>query len=79
MPDVLTIREAVARAKAEGIPISETALRRWVKSGAVPIRKAGNKHLIYFPNLMAYLRCEDGGDNRPATVAAGGIRRVDTI
>lgn len=79
MADVLTIREAVARAKAEGIPVSETALRRWIKSGAVPVRKAGNKQLLYFPNLEKYLRCEDGGDNRSATVVAGGIRRVDAI
>ena len=77
MADVLTIREAVTRAKAEGLPITESTLRRWVKSGAVPVRKAGNKQLIYFPNLERYLRCEDGGDNSPATVAASGIRRIE--
>ena len=76
MGNILTIREAIARAKAEGIPVSETALRRWVKTGAVPVRRAGNKQLIYFPNLEKYLRCEDGGDNCPATVAAPGIRRI---
>ena len=79
MPDVLTIREAVARAKAEGIPVSESALRRWIKSGAVPVRKAGNKQLLYFPNLEKYLRCEDGGDNSSAMVAVAGIRRVDAV
>ena len=77
MADVVTIREAVARAKAEGLPITENTLRRWVKSGAVPVRRAGNKQLIYFPNLERYLRCEDGGDNSPATVAAAGIRRIE--
>ena len=79
MPDVLTIREAVARAKAEGIPVSESAWRRWIKSGAVPVRKAGNKQLLYFPNLEKYLRCEDGGDNSSAMVAVAGIRRVDAV
>lgn len=79
MADVVTIREAVNRAKAEGLPITEHTLRRWVKSGAVPVRKAGNKQLLYFPNLVKYLQCEDGGDNSPATVAAAGIRRVDVI
>ena len=79
MADVVTIREAVTRAKAEGLPITENTLRRWVKSGAVPVRKAGNKQLIYFPNLERYLRCEDGGDNSPTAVAVGGIRRVDAI
>ena len=77
MGNILTIRQAVARAKAEGIPITETALRRWVKSGAVPVRKAGAKQLLYFPNLVAYLRCEDGGDIKPAEAAAGRIRPAD--
>lgn len=77
MPDVLTIRETVARAKAEGLPITETTLRRWVRSGSIPVRSAGNKQLIYYPNLVKYLQCEDGGDNCPATVAATGIRRIE--
>lgn len=78
MPDVVTIREAVQRAKAEGIPISEYSLRQLVITGAVPVRKVGKKSLLYFPNLARYLRCEDGADNVPATVAAApGIRRVD--
>ena len=79
MPDVLTIRETVARAKAEEICISESALRRWIKSGAIPVRKVGNKNLIYYPRLLAYLRCEDGGDNSPATAVVAGIRRVDVV
>lgn len=77
MADVLTIRETVNRAKAEGIGINESCLRRWVKCGAVPVRKAGNKQLIYYPNLLAYLRADDGGDILPATVAAPGIRRIE--
>lgn len=79
MADVLTIRETVARAKEEGYPISETCLRAWVRSGSIPVRRAGNKQLIYFPNLVKYLQCEDGGDNSPATVAAAGIRRVEVV
>lgn len=41
MPNVLTIREAVQRAKADGLPISEYTLRHWVRTGAVPTRKVG--------------------------------------
>lgn len=52
---VLTIREAVARAASEGIQISEYALRRWIKSGEVPARQAGNKTLVYYPILLDYL------------------------
>ena len=76
MGNILTIREAIARAKAEGIPVSETALRRWVKTGAVPVRRAGHKQLLFYPNLVRYLQCEDGGDNRPVADAPGGIRRI---
>lgn len=77
MPDVVTIREAAARAKAEGLPVSEYTLRRWISTGAIPIRRAGNKMLLYYPNLARYLRAEDGGDNHPAAVAGGSIRRID--
>lgn len=69
MADMLTIRQAVDRAKQEGIPISEYTLRRWVKSGAVPVRVAGSKQLIYFPNLVRYMQCVDGGDIKPPQVA----------
>lgn len=78
MPDVVTIREAVQRAKSDGLPVSEHALRRWVKTGAIPARKVGQKALIFYPNLVRYLQCEDGADNQPATaVAAPGIRRIN--
>lgn len=78
MPDVLTIREAVQRAKADGLPVSEYTLRQWVRTGAIPARKVGQKALLFYPNLVRYLQCEDGCDNVPAMVAAApGIRRVD--
>ena len=78
MPDVLTIREAVQRAKADGMKISEYTLRLWTKTGEIPTRRVGRKVLIYFPLLVRYLQCQDGDDNEPATVgAAQGIRRVD--
>ena len=77
MGNVVTIRGAVARAKAEGLPVSEYTLRGWIRAGVIPIRHAGSKMLLYYPNLVRYLQCEDGGDNSPATVAAAGIRRVE--
>lgn len=78
MGDVLTIREAVRRSRDEGMPVSEYALRRWVKVGAIPTRQAGTKTLVYFPRLVAFLTCEDGCDNAPATMGKSpGIRRVD--
>lgn len=78
MPNVVTVREAVKRAKQDGFPVSEYTLRQWIRTGVVPVRKAGTKILIFYPNLVRYLQCEDGGDNNPATVAAAsGIRRID--
>ena len=71
MADVLTIRGAVARAKTEGLPVSEYTLRGWIKTGVIPVRYAGSKTLIFYPNLVRYLQCDDGGDVAPPPVAAG--------
>ena len=76
MADVLTVREAVRRAGKEGLPVTEYSLRRWIKTGALPVRSVGNKALLFYPNLVRFLQCEDGADNAP-TPPAGGIRRVD--
>lgn len=71
MPNVVTIREAVQRAKADGLPVSEYTLRTWVRSGAIPARKAGQKALIFYPNLVAYLRCDGSSAGVGATTPAG--------
>ena len=75
MPDVMTIREAVTRARSEGLPVSEYTLRRWVKTGAVPVRRAGRKQLLFYPALVRYLSCEDGGDMAPAPLQVARILR----
>ena len=78
MPNVVTVREAVQRAKADGLPMTEYTLRRWIKTGAVPVRTVGSKALLFYPNLVRFLQCEDGADNAPATMeTVQGIRRVD--
>lgn len=77
MADVLTVREAVSRSKAEGMPVSEYTLRRIIKNGLVPVRQVGQKTLLYYPNLVRYLTCADGADNAPTVAAPTGIRRVD--
>ena len=77
MPDVLTIREAVQRARAEGLNLSEYSLRYFIRSGAIPTRKVGQKSLIYYPNIVRFLQCEDGCDNQPAAMDTGsGLRRL---
>jgi excisionase family DNA binding protein len=78
MPDVLTIRECVQRAKAEGLPVKEYTLRRWIKTGSIPYRSVGKKVLIYYPNLTRHLMATDGTDHTPAhNETAAGIRRVE--
>ena len=73
MGNMLTIKQTVARAAAEGMPISEYTLRHWVKVGIIPSRIAGrSKYLIYYPNLVRYLQCVDGGDIPPATLTGAG-------
>ncbi len=59
MTDVVTIKQAVQRAKEDGIPVSEYSLRIWVRQGVIPSRRAGTKALIYYPALVRYLRCEE--------------------
>lgn len=77
MPNVVTVREAVQRAKADGLPVTEYTLRRWIKTGAIPVRSVGSKALLFYPNLIRFLRCEDGADNVPAIGSVPGIRPVD--
>jgi len=78
MADVVTVRQAVQRAKNDGFPVSEYTLRMWIKTGALPVRKAGAKLLILDRNRGGDRRCADGGDIKPATVAAlPGIRRIN--
>ena len=69
MVDVLTIRAAVARAKDEGLPVSEYTLRSWIKSGLVPAAHAGTRALVYYPNIVKYLQTGDPVQLPP--VAAG--------
>lgn len=74
MYDVLTIREAVQRAKADGLPVSEYSLRRWIKSGQLPARRIGAKALLFYPNLVRFIQC-DGQESQLSDEP--GIRRVD--
>ena len=77
MADMCTIRQTIERLKTDGLPLSEYSLRLLVKRGAIPVRYAGQKALIFYPNVLDYLKCTDGCDNMSAAVAAtNGIRQV---
>lgn len=78
MADVLTIREAVQRAKNDGIPVSEYTLRRWVRMGYVPVRRIGQKVLLFYPNLVRYIQCEDCTERVTTNVESTPcIRRIE--
>lgn len=59
MADVMTVPQAVRRAKSDNIPISEYTLRRLIKAGTIPARTVGRRILIYYPRLVSYLQCTD--------------------
>lgn len=62
MSDLATIRATAARLKAEGLPVAEYALRCWVKSGAIPSVKCGQKALLFYPNVLSYLRSNSANE-----------------
>lgn len=61
--DVLKIRDAVARARENGMDISEYTLRRAIRSGQLPCRIIGRTYLISWQNLLNWVNCTGGHDN----------------
>lgn len=53
--NLLSINETVTRSKLEGVPIPETALRRWVRDGTVRATYSGRKALLYWPAVKKLL------------------------
>lgn len=41
------------------LTITESPLRRWICTGILPVRKVGNRNLVYYPTLVAYLSGND--------------------
>lgn len=63
MANMLTIRQTRDRLMKDGLPLSEYSLRMLIKRGTIPVRFVGRKALIFYPNVVSYLQCVDGGDN----------------
>lgn len=61
--DILKIKEAVIRAKENGMALSEYTLRRAIRSGQLPCRIIGKTYLISWKNLVNWITCADGCDN----------------
>jgi hypothetical protein len=58
MNNLLSINNSAERCKQEGIPLSEKAIRQFVKSGEIPAVFTGKKALIYFPNIVEFIKTE---------------------
>lgn len=61
-PIVLTIPQAAARLRNEGVPVGEYRLRLWAKDGTIPAVKCGRKLLVNFDRILDFLNT--GGDKR---------------
>lgn len=59
MCQVVTVREAVARMKADGFGgVTEHCLRRWIAEKVIPVRTIGRKSLIFYPTLIEYIKIQ---------------------
>lgn len=77
--DMMRPRSIIERLDAEGIGgLSEYALYRLLKTGAIPARKPGRCYLVSYTNVLEYLRCIDGGDiaQLPQMVEQPSVRRL---
>lgn len=73
-PDMLSIAKTAERCKVEGIPLSEKALRCFVKDGSLPATHTGKKALLYFPNVREFVKRGNNQCERSENV--GGIRTI---
>ena len=70
-----TIPQTLIRLREEGIYISESALRTWVRNGSIPANYCGKRAYLWYPNVLNFLK---GGTTRPVAEqpAVAGIRRI---
>lgn len=74
MIDLLSIHNTADRCKKEEIPLSEKALRRFVKAGDLPAVQTGKKALVYFPNVIAFVKRGNNQHEQPDEI--GKIRPI---
>ncbi len=68
-----TITKTAERCKAEGLGVTEWAIRAWCREGKLRHVMAGKKALIYWPNLIAFL---EGGEEDRETAPYGTITPI---
>lgn len=70
-------KDIVQWAQADGMPLTEYSLRLLIRQGKIPVRNIGKKRLIFYPNVVSYLRCETGSDNFRPSEQKNGVRRIE--
>ena len=69
-----SIHDTAQRAKAEGLGVSENALRVWVADGTLAFVPMGKKRMIYWPTLMQFLMQGQKVDKTPRPMYGRGSR-----
>lgn len=60
--DLLTPRQTVVRLKADGLPVSEYAIRCWIRTKQIPAAWIGKRALLYYPNVVQFIRQQSEGE-----------------
>jgi len=55
-PDIGTVHTTALRLKEDGLPVAETAIRRWVREGDLPHRHVGSKVLLHYPTVVRFVQ-----------------------
>lgn len=66
-PMLLTIRETAEKARTELPGLSEGLLREMVKDGRIPVTRAGNRALVFWPNVVKAIENGDVFERPDAT------------
>ena len=75
MNELSGIKETCQRLKADGMPVPESALRRWVKEGLIPAMMSGKRIFLFYPNVVQALQA-GVVIRRESEVSIRGIRRI---
>lgn len=70
-----SIRQIATRLQEEGYPVSENALRSWVKNGYLPAAYCGKKAYLVYENVIDLLK--RGTPKKANEPRAVGIRKIN--
>lgn len=74
MMELATVNQTAERARDEGLGVTETALRSWLADGSLAFIPVGNRRMIYWPTLLAFLEKGVTADTSPRPMYGPGSR-----